>query len=216
MKPLILISILLFSISLANLSWAQGINQISIYPSNPTGNDTVYLISDFSYYGNCTYGLVSAAVLQNDSVIQIYPEYCGFGDSTLCHAIDTFSMGILAEGNYNIELEYHQGTVCAGGFDAIIANFDTSLYIGALSVNTTDAFEDKICIYPNPTQDYLNIEMDHTESTQIKLLTMAGKLVLQTEFESQIKLNTTSLAKASYLLVIEHEGRTVSHKIVIE
>lgn len=215
MKHFILISIFILGLGLY-LSRAQSINQISIYPSHPSSHDTVHLISDFSYYGNCTYGLVSAAVLQNDSVIEIYPEYCGYGASTLCHAVDTFTMGVLGEGNYNIILEYHQGTVCAGGFDAVIASFDTSLYIGALSVNNLDAIVADVRIYPNPTKDYLNIEINNSESAQIKLLTVSGQLLIEKAFIRQTKLDLTGLAERSYVLMIVNNRSIVSQKIVIE
>ena len=87
------------------LTFGQGVNNITIQPSNPTATDTVFVISDFSYYGNCAVGLVNEDIIQSGTVINIYPEYCGFGGSTLCNSVDTFSLGVLPIGNYIVNIE---------------------------------------------------------------------------------------------------------------
>ena len=156
------------------ITFGQVVNSMTIQPSNPTTNDTVFVISDFSYYGNCAFGLVNSQIDQTGSVINIYPEYCGFGDSTLCNAIDTFSLGVFPAGNYTVNIEYHQGTVCAGSFDTIVANFDTTFQIGSLSVGSMISKDIKISVFPNPTSDF--IELTSKESMKgIKLFAMTGK-----------------------------------------
>jgi len=156
------------------ITFGQIVNDITIQPSNPTTNDTVFVISDFSYYGNCAVGLVNSQINQSGSVINIYPEYCGFGDSTLCNAIDTFSLGVFPTGNYTVNIEYHQGTVCAGSFDTIIANFDTTFQIGSLSIGSIISKDMEISVFPNPTSDF--VELKYKESIKgIKLFDMTGK-----------------------------------------
>ena len=205
---------LLFIIALAGnqFTFGQVVNNITIQPSNPTATDTVFVISDFSYYGNCAVGLVNAQINQSGSVINIYPEYCGFGAPTLCNVLDTFSLGVLPIGNYSVNIEYHQGTVCAGSFDTIIANFDTTFQIVTLSTGSIITQDMGISVFPNPTSDF--IELKSKESIKgIKLFDMTGK-------ESRILFNDNCidmrlLNSGFYILYIElNNGIIVTKEII--
>ena len=153
--------------------------------NNPTSNDTIFVTSDFSYYGNCSFGLVNTQIIQTGSLINIYPEYCGFGDSTLCKAVDTFSLGVLPAGNYTVNIEYHQGTICAGSFDTIIENFDTTFQIGTLSTGSMISIDNKISIFPNPTSAFIELKSKGSIKG-IKLFDMAGK-------EKKVLINENSV-----------------------
>jgi hypothetical protein len=129
-----ILNILLILFIGTQMSYGQIVNSASLHPNSPTSTDTILVISDFSYFGNCTVGLVNYTTNQTNFVIDIHPEYCGYGDSTWCNVIDTFSLGVLPVGNYTINIEYHQGTVCGGSFDTIIETHSTTLEIGSLSI----------------------------------------------------------------------------------
>ena len=115
------------------LSLGQSINSISIHPTHPTSNDTIFLVSQFTFYGNCSAGMINAPINQSGSTITVSPEYCGYGGFTLCYSTDTIVIGILTSGSYQINIEYHQGTVCGGSFDTIIANYDTSFQVATVT-----------------------------------------------------------------------------------
>jgi hypothetical protein len=145
----------LLSSSLIN---AQVVNQVTIIPSNPGPTDTISVISDFSYYGNCTYGLVYSYSYLVDTVIHILPTYCGYLDTTLCNTIDTFQVGPFPAGNYSVIIEYHQGSVCpVSGFDATIALLDTNLFIGGVTATSSIEQPLSLTIYPSPFNDYISI-----------------------------------------------------------
>ena len=147
------IVVTLFSVT----AMAQTVNHISISPANPTATDTISIVSDFSYDGNCSYGLVYVDTFTIGSTIHVLPLYCGYGSSTLCNSIDTFRIGPYPGGSYSIQIQYHQGSVCPiSGFDAIIAQFDSTLIIGGPSGfpgNIAD--NSSIGIYPNPANNRL-------------------------------------------------------------
>ena len=206
--------VLLFIISCAGnqLTFGQGVNNITIQPSNPTATDTVFVISDFSYYGNCAVGLVNLDIIQSSTVINIYPEYCGFGGSTLCNSIDTFSLGVLPIGNYIVNIEYHQGTSCAGSFDTIIANTDTTFEIGTLSTGSIISLENEISIYPNPTSDFITLQSAEYIEV-IKLFDMTGKEIKVSIYDGRIGL--LSLCSGVYVLSIQlKSGEVVTNKII--
>lgn len=195
------------------ITFGQVVNDITIQPSNPTTNDSIFVISDFSFHGNCAVGLVNSQINQSGSVINIYPEYCGFGDSTLCNAVDTFSLGILPTGNYTVNLEYHQGTVCAGSFDTIIANFDTTFQIGLLSIGPIISKDMEVSVFPNPTSSY--VELKSKESIKgIKLFDMTGK-------ESRVSMKDNFidmrlLSPGFYILSIELDNDIFLKRIIIK
>ena len=212
MRNTITLLFILFLVS-KQFTFAQGVNNITIKPSNPSSNDTIIVISDFSYYGNCSYALVNSQIDTLGFVINIYPEYCGFGDSTLCSSIDTFSIGILAVGNYTINIEYHQGSVCPiSSFDSIIAFIDTSIYIGALSTNSITSNNHDIIIYPNPSSNFINIKSNkHIKS--INLFDISGKEI--SFLFNDNNLDMSLIRPGFYILIIElNNGKRIKKEII--
>ena len=194
-------------------TFGQVVNDIIIEPSNPIANDTIFVVSDFSYNGNCAAGIVNSQINQSGSVINIYPEYCGFGDSTLCNAVDTFYLGVLPFGNHTINIEYHQGTVCAGNFDTIIANFDTTFQIGVLSIDPIASMDMEVSVFPNPTSSY--VELKSKEFIKgIKLFDMTGKeirVLLRDNF-----IDMRLLSPGFYILNIELDNDIIIKKRIIK
>ncbi len=196
-------------------SFGQGLNQMTILPINPTSADTIRIVSDLSYTGNCEEGLVHLLVQESNGVIQIFPLYCGYFDTTICHSIDTFLVEPLMEGNYQIEIEYHQGSVCPiSGFDAIIATLDTTLTVG----QTNDIFSlgtsDKFSIYPNPSSDFIHFNINSRERLKrIQLLNIDGTEVKNILMEEWIDLR--SLPAAIYVLKVQFtNGEIITKKVV--
>jgi Secretion system C-terminal sorting domain len=158
---------------------AQVVNQITILPTNPTSADTLSVIVDFSYFGNCSFGLVGYYYYVQDSTIHILPTYCGYGDSTLCTSIDTLKLETYPANNYNINIEFHQGSICPfSHFDATIAQFDTTLIISTPSgISPIYGTEDEISIFPNPTFEMVNIQLKNDGVEYIALYNSLGKFI---------------------------------------
>ena len=72
-----IVSTLIIVIGIAATASSQVINKIIIGPSNPTEHDTISVISNFTFYGNCSFGLVDYSVHLIGSTIQIAPFYIG-------------------------------------------------------------------------------------------------------------------------------------------
>lgn len=205
---------ILFLIMGCQFTYGQIVNSITIQPSNPTSDDTIVVVSDFSYNGNCAFGLVTGQIVQTGSFISIYPEYCGYGDSTLCNAVDSFSVGSLPAGNYTLHIEYHQGTVCGGGFDTIIANYDTTFQVGSpLSIDLLQMANNEISVYPNPTVDFVTIQ-HKTPINAIALFDLTGKELHVSHNDTTIEMR--SLNPGVYLLQIEFENGVRSTQKIIK
>jgi hypothetical protein len=182
MKKMILFLLMVFG--LIDTSNCQVVNQIKISPSNPKANDTILIISDFSFYGNCSYGLVDYYVDFAGSVINIFPIYCGYGDSTICNSIDTIKIGPFQIGNYDIHIEFHQGSICPiSNFDALISQFDTSIVVNDFSsISNILGFEDSFKIFPNPTANSFVIDcknLNLANNYHLKITNLMGGIVFR-------------------------------------
>jgi hypothetical protein len=200
----LLLAIILSGFS--TISYSQ-VNQITIYPSNPDADDTISVISDLSYYGNCTFGLVHYYSYLVGSVIHITPTYCGYGDSTFCNSIDTFITGPYPPGNYTISIDYHQGSVCPiSGFDAGIAQFDTSLVIGTITTVDGLTVTPSFYIYQDPSNNYiLKITGKFKYELYLNIFNISGQNVLHCPVtEGQFCIDVSSFNPGVYFVEIKN------------
>lgn len=116
-----------------------------------------------------------------------------FGDGSGTSAFQSPSYTYAAYGNYN---------VCV---DAIYSNGCTNQYCENVGVLTLpEAAEKGINIFPNPTQNILNIERtQNAQNMVIQLYDMQGKRILQREFSgTTTQLNLNFLDSGSYILIL--------------
>lgn len=67
--------------------------------------------------------------------------------------------------------------------------------------NVSDNPRTQIRIYPNPTSDYITLDIENnTEATKIMILDISGRIVLQSEFKNEISL--FSLPKGIYIVKV--------------
>lgn len=209
MKKTLLLFVLLFSIR----AQAQVVNQITLLPTNPSSSDTLSVVTDFSYFGNCSFGLVGYYYYLLDSTIHILPTYCGYGDSTWCTSVDTLKLEPYPANNYTISIEFHQGSICPfSHFDATIAQFDTSLIISAPSgINTINGPDDEISIFPNPTSEKVNVLIKNRDVEFIALYNSLGKFI---EKYSTSTFSIANLSSGVYWLRIFANDTFYSGKII--
>ena len=209
MKKLLLLVTSLFSI----YAQAQVVNQITMIPANPTSGDTISVITNFSYYGNCSFGLVGYYYYLQGSTINILPTYCGYGASTLCNSIDTLKLETYPAGNYIINFEFHQGSICPfSGFDATIAQFDTTIIITTTSgLNSNNNSETEVFLFPNPTNGEVMVHLEKNNLKSILLYNSLGSLI--DEFYSTI-FSMAYLPNGIYWTIIKTNSGQSSKKIV--
>lgn len=211
---LLLLEIVLFPVS------AQTLNQLTIIPATPDSDDTVQVITDFSYNGNCAFGMTyNFTYVAGDTIIMM-PTYCGYGDTSSCNSIDTMQIGPFPAGNYLLRIEFHQGSVCpVSGFDATLMVVDTVLNI-TTSSGINDVELQSIQVYPNPAGEQLIIELgDHRLSGQIRIYNISGQLVFETISDKNkhiIDLKKAGITKGVYILKVENGDEVFSQKVVVE
>ncbi len=79
--------------------------------------------------------------------------------------------------------------------------------------NHLDTLTENILIYPNPTLDFITIELKNPFNAKAKLVDMDGKIISEKSFSSEIQLDLKNQSSGNYLLIIESNGTTLTHKI---
>lgn len=82
-----------------------------------------------------------------------------------------------------------------------------------------EKFDVNIKIYPNPTQDFINIELENSNSTRINIqvLSLDGKQIVNKNHDGgNISLDMSDFAPGIYLLVLNQNGHSSNHKIVTQ
>jgi len=203
---------------------AQVLNQLEVVPSNPTESDTIYIISDFSYNGNCTFGLVDTYVSLMGSTILVMPLYCGYWDTTLCHSIDTFKVGPYPAGTYTLNMEYHQGSICPySGFDATIYQLDIAVFINITTHAATSLTNSyfSVSVFPNPSRDFISIQFPNPEKEMltITVYNALGQVVekMGNISGTEVKIENKKRQKGIYYFKLQSNIETIGQgKFIIQ
>jgi hypothetical protein len=73
-----------------------------------------------------------------------------------------------------------------------------------------------IQVYPNPANEYLNIELSNNENTNISLINILGEVVLNKQINNSEKLALSNLSKGIYFLSIENVTGKATQKLIIK
>lgn len=109
-----------------------------------------------------------------------------------------------------------------GGIIVPEAEFPCSVFIDWVKVysieNSSDINEDNAFvdfkIYPNPTNEFLNIDLDVHEKYDISILDISGSVVISTTNKSS-KLNISELSTGTYLVTATNGTISLSKKLII-
>ncbi|MFP4470303.1 MAG: M28 family peptidase [Bacteroidales bacterium] len=69
-------------------------------------------------------------------------------------------------------------------------------------------------IWPNPATEQISVSFDHGKAL-LEVINIKGQLVLETQINNQVKLNTTDLPEGIYTFRIISGQHTETHKVVI-
>ncbi len=110
---------------------------------------------------------------------------------------------------------YHQDTVrVVGNIGATV----TGLTIDLTDTNIDKFTDNQTKIFPNPTQDKLNIEFPYSRDYTIKLYDSQGTLIIQEKNKSSI--NTSNIPKEIYLLEIadtnSNQKKTIKRVVITD
>ena len=97
-------------------------------------------------------------------------------------------------------------------------SFAIRLNLGDNSIDYTGISENlnTIQIYPNPASNFVNISTKNSETSELVIKDMAGKVIYTDNFNLKINVNTENFAKGTYLIDVKNTQGIFSKKITIK
>jgi hypothetical protein len=215
MKNYLLFCFICFHLSKA---LAQASATFTVFPSSPAPSDSLRVVTNVTYSGNCSYGMVHSSYAVSGSTINIYVLYCGHGSTTTCNEQDTIFIAPQPAGKYTVNIDYHQGSVCPiSGFDAVIANRSGTVTV---ATKTTVSLAEKnllvVNVYPNPAADRIVTEVAaDLPQLSLCLLDQLGREVCVTEpGVMELSLNGSGVP-GMYLLLVRNNNEVMHRQKII-
>jgi hypothetical protein len=212
MKNLILSILILIS----HIGISQSILQLRTVPINPTPTDSVLLIADLQFRSSpCLFDSKSHSIIGNSIVAST--NYCIGIAFAICNASDTFHLGAMSPGVYNVNLSLTHGGApvpCTPGFavsDTASFNFTVQTGLGVPEIPISS-----FSVYPNPTTDFIDLsEAYKSVIKSVKILSADGSLVMEYELPSE-RIDVSKLAAGIYYLELYHSTGKVTEKFIKE
>lgn len=105
---------------------------------------------------------------------------------------------------------FNVGKAAVGALQHFATASTTSLDTDELNVNSLESVK----IFPNPSKDYLNIELPkEIKSFKVEITDLNGRLILNKENEG--KINVSGLTNGIYLCNVKADGKTTVRKVII-
>lgn len=117
------------------------------------------------------------------------------------------------------QISYSKTTSSFGSNNSYSIFYDSNIPVG---VELISAQNPMIMIFPNPTSDVINIQMNKGDYKHIKIMDIQGKLVKEkilTEKENEITLDIKDLSSGEYVLLLQSSSsgyNDVSYKFIKE
>jgi hypothetical protein len=159
---------------------AQFIDQISIYPPNPTSNDQVYFIAKCYFSsGTCNQKTQNISIAGN----QIYASalHCIGMLTYICDETDSFYIGNLPQGTYHVNFQLDAGAGPLPCTPGIVAGPSDSLTFTVQNATGLSSLENQVLVVsPNPTREKAQIRIsgEFTNST-LEIRDITGAKVIE-------------------------------------
>ena len=179
--------------------------QLRIVPVNPTVADSVMLIADLQFSSSaCLLDSKSHSVNGNSIVASTH--YCIGIAAAICNTIDTFHLGKLNPGNYNVGLSLSSGGApvpCSPGI--VPDDFDTLSFSVQTGLGLKEQKAPIFNVYPNPFEESFTIDLPHLNSSDytIEVFNLLGaKLVEQTSSGGRIDIDLGDVDAGIYFVKV--------------
>jgi hypothetical protein len=96
------------------------------------------------------------------------------------------------------------------------SNSRYTLYVYGNVGYLENSLENSISVFPNPTNDLLNIATSSTQKITAQLFDINGKLHIEQVFDANATMSLKSLSKGIYVLKLNNNTQHFTRKIVVE
>ena len=195
-------------------SHAQFINSLSIYPTNPTSNDSIYLIgSCYFQSGTCNQKTLNYSII--NETIDCDALHCIGMLTYICYDTDTFSVGKLPAGNYTYRYFVNAGFgnnpctpgIVPGPSDSLNFTVTTASGISTPSMQ-------EIAIGPNPCTDFIDVTFFNNEEKHLSIIDLTGKICHQEiKTGNRIHIATQDFSPGLYILRAKTKSTNYQSKL---
>jgi subtilisin-like proprotein convertase family protein len=207
---------------------------VTVSGGHTIGSMKVNLNLTHPYIQDMTISLVGPASIGSPEVL-LFKEACGDHDNIACtlddngeapqctgnpsvfgliapyEALSTFN-NLLADGEWTLKIKdpYNGDGGTVNSFSIDICYITNSLGLDTNSLSNTT-------VYPNPTKDFLYIDIPNVIGTsKLKLYDVQGRFVMETNTTSSHEImNIENLQNGVYLLSIENETNKTVKKVIL-
>ena len=189
---------------------------VEISPLNPTDKDSMMLTLKILTVAE-SYVLQKPMQINGNHIeIDVCLQVTALGHPSL--HLDTFSLGKLSNGTYNYHINIYQV------YSNCNIPIDSMAVSDSFNVKSTVSLQEyqllqKLRIYPNPAQDYLDVEnLKDIKINEIRIFDITGKLareVAVTEFK-KLRIDLSGLNRGSYFLKLKTNEGEASKQFVVE
>lgn len=178
MKKLLFLFFLIFN--KFTLAQTVQVNNIILFPANPSNIDTIYAIADLVFdHDNCQ--LNNYYLTFNGNDVTLNTKYCLGNNSSNCYVIDTFNLGVFSTGNYyfNFSLAIIPNNCVAPAYTIYTDLIDT-VDVGTYTITVENKSIDKFTILANPTTNStICIKANNINPFQISCFNSIGNLIFE-------------------------------------
>lgn len=160
-------------------------------------------------------------LMEPNSTLDNYTDAAIKGDNYRDN-IEIINVESIDAGTYAVNVS-HKGDLQDGSQDfSLIINGIKKDTLNKDTLSNTDVnIENTITVYPNPTNDFLNIKLNsyNSEILKVSLYNIMGQKTLETQYTNQnsIKLDVSNMPKGLYMLKVkENDNDVLIKKIIIE
>ncbi|MBI1307899.1 MAG: T9SS type A sorting domain-containing protein [Bacteroidetes bacterium] len=161
------------------------------------------------------------------SVITTCPITSAICDKNTCYleTVDSANFEVTANESFPVLCHFYPDNNCCKHAKVLLkiykisdpkitstAEYNISLWCTQLSV--TDASSSKLEVYPNPVQDFLNINLQPANKAKLDVYNELGVLVISKVIESTELVDLTELNKGIYTVVTSTTEGTFRKRIV--
>lgn len=214
MKKIILTSILLFGVIVTNAQW---INSISVFPANPTTSDQIKVLVNINFSsGSCDAHTQSHS--NSGNTIYATALHCLGPLTFICNHTDTFTIGTLAQGNYNFIFNVNEGfgpSPCSPGI--VPGPTDTFNFFVSNPTLVNQIKKDQLTVNYNSLTKIIAINtLENNANTQVQFLSIEGKQLAQYSFYiNSFSIDASELKAGMYLIRMVNSEGVHTKKILI-
>ena len=214
MKTLKLKMLICSFLLLTTTIYGQGgyIDSLKLIPTNPTANDEVFIVCYASFpSSNCELFFTTDTINGNNIDLTLY--YNVGAAQTPCESIDTISLGILSEGQYQLTCDL-MNPGAQEIFDTDTLNFVIAQTSGV--VENTGSW--LVSVSPNPSSEYVDVffEGNSNKILELQIFNSLYQKVWVETIESGVKnqVYISDLNNGLYFLNVTDGIQNVTTRII--